>query len=101
VEHHGAMLMPKAPWFSPLFGWTPIGDGEIIVLTFAQVAAIPGCPFADGEGSLRAKWSLRTPKSTKRSPYCFVRALEGVSGEVTRVAALQAARASQDAGRVQ
>jgi len=95
------MLMAKAPSFLRLFGWTPIGAGEIIVLTFAQVAAIPGCPFADGEGSLRAKWSLRTPKSTKRSPYCFVRAPEGVSGGVTRVVALQAARASQDAGRVQ
>ena len=59
------MLMAKAPSFLRLFGWTPIGAGEIIVLTFAQVAAIPGCPFADGEGSLRAKWSLRTPKRTE------------------------------------
>jgi len=47
------MLMAKAPSFLPLFGWTPIGAGEIIVLTFVQVAARPGRPFQDGEGSRR------------------------------------------------
>jgi hypothetical protein len=95
------MLMPKAPLFFRLFGWTPIGDGEIIVLTLVQVAAIPGRPFADDEGSRRDRWSRRTPKSAKSNPYCFARAHQGVTGGVTRVVAPQATRASQDAGRVQ
>ena len=55
----------ESPSFLRLFGWTPIGDGEIIVLTFVRVAAIPSGPVSDGESSLRAKWSLRTPKGTE------------------------------------
>jgi hypothetical protein len=70
------MLMPKAPLFFRLFGWTLIGDSETIVLTLVQVAAIPGRPFADDEGSRRERWSRRTPKSAKSNPYCFASAVK-------------------------
>ena len=92
------MLMPKAPLFFRLFGWTPIGAGEIIVLTFVQVAATP---FWDGEGSRREQrgvFGLRRARSEARIASC---ALRGVPGGVTRAVTLQAARASQDAGQVQ
>jgi hypothetical protein len=44
------MLRSKAPLFFDHFDWTPIGDSETIVVTFAQEASHPWPSIAGGEG---------------------------------------------------
>jgi hypothetical protein len=44
--------MPKAPLFFDHFDWIPIGNSEMIVVTFVQGASSPGRPLRAAKASL-------------------------------------------------
>ena len=52
VAHDVAVLMPKAPLFLNHFDWIPIGDSEMIVVTFVQGASSPGRALRAANASL-------------------------------------------------